>query len=72
MPDYGNYVWVLWWRYSDGSKQGLIRSYQEEKKARADFVLKKARADFEPMENNIGRNYMLDKIPFFENDDSCL
>ncbi len=32
-------MWVLWWRYSDGSGQGLERAYCNEDRAKQDLEL---------------------------------
>lgn len=49
-------VWVLWWKYSDGSGQGIIRAYEDEQRAKDDFAL---------VEESTDRTYMLDHVPFF-------
>lgn len=50
-------VWVLWWKYSDGSGQGIIRAYEDEQRAKDDFAL---------VEESTDRTYMLDHVPLFE------
>jgi hypothetical protein len=57
--DNGNNVYVLWWKYSDGSGQGLTRAYTDEVRAKEDFAL---------VEESIDKNYMLDFIPLFEHE----
>lgn len=49
-------AWVLWWKHSDGSNQGILRVYKDEERAKEDFDLVKESSD---------RQYMLDAIPFF-------
>lgn len=34
-----NFVWVLWWKYSDGSGMGVERVYSSESRAKADLAL---------------------------------
>lgn len=49
-------VWILWWKYSDGSNQGVLRGYKDESRAKEDFELVKESTD---------KEYILDTIPFF-------
>ena len=55
--DNGNDVWVLWWKYSDNSFQGIIRAYENEIRAKEDFAL---------VEESTDKQHMLELIPFFE------
>lgn len=50
-------VWVLWWKYSDGSRQGVLRVYEDETRANEDFDL---------VDESTDRTYFLDPIPFFK------
>lgn len=50
-------VWMLWWRYSDGSGSGVYRVYLTEARARQDFDL--------IGETYSSREWLLDAVEFF-------
>lgn len=50
-------VWVLWWRYSDGSGAGVYRVYLTEVRARQDFDL--------IGETDSAREWLLDPVELF-------
>lgn len=51
------FVWVISWRYSDGSASGVMRAYETEKRARFDLDLLQAEMTM--------KNYELEHIPVY-------
>ncbi|MCK4499603.1 hypothetical protein KAU11_03850 [Candidatus Babeliales bacterium] len=51
-------TWVLWWKYDDGSGQEIVRTYEEEARAREDLELVE--------HNSESKDYMLDEIPYIK------
>lgn len=49
-------VWVLWWKYDDGSGQGIARAYGDEKRAKDDLALVGADLD---------KTWKLTEVSFF-------
>lgn len=49
-------VWVLWWRWYDGSGMGVLRAYTDEQRAKADLDLVKTDAI---------RDYVLEAVPLY-------
>jgi hypothetical protein len=52
----GDHVWVLWWRYHDGSNAGVLRVYRDESRAQEDFELLSEATD---------RKYELLSVPLY-------
>jgi hypothetical protein len=50
-----NEVWVLSWRYSDGSSSGVLRVYVDGDRARMDLELLEAECT--------SKNYELERLP---------
>jgi hypothetical protein len=49
-------IWVIWWRYNDGSAAGVLRAYANEQRANEDLDLL-----------NIGydKDYKIEKVPVY-------
>lgn len=49
-------IWVLWWKYGDGSNQGIERTYADETRAREDLEL---------LDDHSTRDWFLDQVPLW-------
>lgn len=50
-------IFVLWWKYYDGSGQGVIRAYEN---------FDRANEDFELIKEDDNKKYYLDEVEFFK------
>ncbi len=57
MPDNPPMIYVLWWRWHDGSGGGVLRAYTDKARAEADFAMLREMGD--------GRDFHLAEVPHY-------